>query len=203
MPLSGGFAVLLLATLPGFFTFCRSSLSEISASALIVSAFMFAYLGLKEERRWKIYLSAVFSAFHLISGCSHFSSCRCCWRWLFSQLRECVWLASPLRCTPDRLALAASPVLALNTIQLHSPFKTGYDFWVPYWSESHLLFSLHYIPTNVARLWREFALRPNGFFAANIFGTGTCFVPAFILLIAWDLFGSDLAGSLSALSSPA
>src|SRR5437867_8127400 len=57
MPLMGGFAALLLATLPVFFTFCRSSLSEISASALIVMAFMFAYFGLKEERRWKIYLS--------------------------------------------------------------------------------------------------------------------------------------------------
>src|SRR5437762_10984881 len=49
MPLTGGFAVLLLAMLPGFFTFCRSSMSEISASALIVLAFMFAYLGLKAE----------------------------------------------------------------------------------------------------------------------------------------------------------
>ena len=60
MPLTGGFATLLLATLPGFFTFCRSSLSEISAPALIALAFMLAYLGLKEERRWKIYLSAIF-----------------------------------------------------------------------------------------------------------------------------------------------
>ena len=59
MPLTGGFAVLLLATLPGFFTFCRSSMSEVSASFLSVLAFMFAYLGVKEERRWKIYLSAV------------------------------------------------------------------------------------------------------------------------------------------------
>jgi hypothetical protein len=59
MPLTGGFAALLLATLPGFFTFCRSSLSEVSASLLIVLAFMFAYLGVQEERRWKIYLSAI------------------------------------------------------------------------------------------------------------------------------------------------
>src|SRR5881628_4180910 len=59
MPLTGGFAALLLATLPGFFTFSRSSLSEVSASLSIVLAFMFAYLGVKEERRWKIYLSAV------------------------------------------------------------------------------------------------------------------------------------------------
>ena len=60
MPLTGGFAVLLARDTPGFFTFCRSSLSEVSASLLIVLAFMFAYLGVKEERRWKIYLSAVF-----------------------------------------------------------------------------------------------------------------------------------------------
>jgi hypothetical protein len=45
---------------PGLFTFCRSSLSEISASLLIVLAFMFTYLGAQEERRWKIYLSAIF-----------------------------------------------------------------------------------------------------------------------------------------------
>ena len=63
MPLTGGFAVLLLATLPGFFTLCRSSMSDISASLFIVLAFMFAYLGVKEERRWKIYLSGPFLVF--------------------------------------------------------------------------------------------------------------------------------------------
>lgn len=49
MQVTGGFAALLLATLPGFCTFCRSSYSEISASALIVLAFIFAYLGLTED----------------------------------------------------------------------------------------------------------------------------------------------------------
>ena len=60
MPLTSGFAALLVATLPVFFTFCRSPLSEISASALIVLAFMFAYLGLKEGPPLEIYLSAIF-----------------------------------------------------------------------------------------------------------------------------------------------
>ena len=63
MPLTGGFAALLLATLPGFFTYCRSSLSDIGALAFVALAFMFAYLGLKEERRWKIYASAAFLDF--------------------------------------------------------------------------------------------------------------------------------------------
>ena len=59
MPMTGGFAALLLATLPSFFTFCRSSMSEMGASLFVVLAFMSAYLGLKEESRWKIYLSAL------------------------------------------------------------------------------------------------------------------------------------------------
>ena len=88
MPLTGGFAALLLATLPGFFTFCRSSMSEISASTLIALAFMFAYLGLKEECRWKIYLSAIFLGLSLNIRCSHSFSHRYCWPWLSSQVRE-------------------------------------------------------------------------------------------------------------------
>ncbi len=184
MPLTGGVAALLLATLPGFFIFCRSSMSEISASALVVFAFMFAYLGLKEECRWKIYVSAAFLGLSLnirmqslffaplLLVMAFFPERRTRLRWLL----HCVALLI-------LFLLAASPGLALNTIEFHSAFKTGYDFWVPRvpkWSEP--LFSLRYVPNNVARLWSEFALRRSGFSAANIFGTGTCFVPAFVLL---------------------
>jgi len=139
MPLTGGVAALLLATLPGFFIFCRSSLSEISASALIVFAFMFAYLGLKEERRWKIYLSAVFLGLSLnvriqslffaplLLAMALFPIREMRWRWFL----HCAAL-------PVVFVLGASPLLMLNTIQFHSPFKTGYDFWTPYFTEHHL-----------------------------------------------------------------
>jgi 4-amino-4-deoxy-L-arabinose transferase-like glycosyltransferase len=188
MPLTGGFAALLLATLPGFFTYCRSSMSEISASALIVLSFMFAYLGLKEERRWKIYLSAVFLGLSLnIRIQSLFFGplllAMACFRLNGSRLR---WL---LHCAalPVIFMLAASPMLLMNTIQFHSPLKTGYDFWVPYWTENHLLFSIRYIPKNAAALWGEFALLPKRFYVANIFGTGTSFVAAFVVLICVGL----------------
>src|SRR5438552_8988808 len=189
MPLTGGFASLLLATLPGFFTFCRSSMSEISALALIVLAFMFAYLGLKEERRWKIYLSAVFFGLSLnirlqslflaplLLAMALFPAKGMRLRWFL----HCLAL-------PVVLVLAASPVLILNTIQFHSPFKTGYDYWVPCLVEEHLLFSLRYIPANIVRLWTELSMRPNIYSVAHIFGTGTCFVPAFILLTCVGLF---------------
>jgi len=189
MPLTGGLAALLLATLPGFFIFCRSSLSEISASVFIVLAFMFAYLGVKEERRWKVYLSAVFLGLSLniriqslffaplLLAMALFPIREMRWRWFL----HCAAL-------PVVFVLAASPLLMLNTIQFHSPFKTGYDFWTPYFTEHHLLFRLRYVPTSAATLWKELTLRPHGYCAADIFGTGTSFVPSFILLVCTGLF---------------
>ena len=189
MPLTGGFAALLLATLPGFFTFSRSSLSEVSASLLIVLAFMFAYLGVKEERRWKIYLSAVLlglsfniriqSLFFapLLLAMTLFPMRGRFWSWFLHCAAVCVVFVA-----------AAAPVLVFNSIQFGSPLKTGYDFWVPYFSMKHLLFLPRYIPRNALNLWRQFSLQTHPYDAAYVFGTGTCFVPAFILLVCAGLF---------------
>ncbi len=183
MPLMGGFAALLLATLPGFFTFCRSSMSEISASLLIVLAFMFAYLGLTENRRWKIYLSAILLglSFNIRIQSVFFAPLLLAMALVRVKGMRLRWF---LHCAaiPVVFLVAASPVLVLNTIQFHSPLKTGYNFWGPRLFEHHNLFSFRYVPTNAMALWREFILAPLGYHTANIFGTGTCFVPAFILL---------------------
>jgi hypothetical protein len=189
MPLTGGFAVLLVATLPGFVTFCRSSLTEISASLFYVLAFMFAYLGLEQERRWKLYLSAIFLGLSLNIRIQSV---------LFAPLLLAMALF-PVRGNRLRwflhcaavlviFALVASPVLVMNTIQFHSPFKTGYDYWASYSSVKRHLFSLGYIPVNSAALWKEFTLQPFGYHPANIFGTGTSFVPAFVFLACTGLF---------------
>jgi Dolichyl-phosphate-mannose-protein mannosyltransferase len=184
MPFTGGFAALLLATLPGFFTFCRSSMSEISASALIALAFMFAYLGLEEERRWKVYLSAIFLGLSLNTRVQSlfFAPLLLAMALFPSQGSRLRWF---LHCFAQMtvFALAASPTLVLNTIQFHSPFKTGYDFWLAgRWPPRSAIFSAHYIPENAAMLWREFALDPKPFSPARYFGTGTSFVAPFVLL---------------------
>jgi 4-amino-4-deoxy-L-arabinose transferase-like glycosyltransferase len=189
MPLTGGFAALLLATLPGFFTFCRSPMSDVSASAFVALAFMFAYLGLKEERRWKIYLSAAFLGLSLnIRLQSIFFVPLLLAMTLFpvegSRVR---WLLHCLA-LPIVFALAASPLLVLNTIQFHSPLQTGYDYYLNPVLGKVALFSWRYIPDNAALLWRELALRPQKFTAMNLFGTGTCFVAAFILLACVGVF---------------
>src|SRR5262249_52481602 len=189
MPITGGFAALLVATLPCFFTFCRSSLSDVSASLLIVLAFMFAYLGVTEKRRWKIYLSAILLGLsvnvRLQSG--FFSPLLLVMAIFPTRGMRVRWL---LHCAAAAVVfvLAASPVLVLNTIQFHSPFRTGYDFWTPFFSKNHLFFSLRYVPNNAASLWNEFTLQPLGYHTANIFGTGTCFVPAFLLITCAGLF---------------
>lgn len=191
MPLAGGFAALLLATLPVFFTFCRSSLSEISASAFIAFAFMFAYLGLKEERRWKIYLSAIFLGLSLnIRVQSLFFAPLLLAMALFpTQGRHSCWF---LHCFAVMavFTLAASPTLVLNTVQFHSPFKTGYDFWLAGgdWPVRSAIFTPGHIPKNAVLLWRELTLHPKLFSPARYFGTGTSFVAPFVLLICVGVF---------------
>src|SRR6266513_898774 len=183
MPLNGGFAALLLATLPGFFTFCRSPLSDISASAFVAVAFMFTYLGLKEKRRWKIYLSAAFLGLSLNIRLQSFFFVPLLLAMTLFPVKgaRARWLLHCLA-LPIVFALAASPLLVLNTIQFHSPLKTGYTYYAnPSFLAEHPLFSWRYIPYNAALRWREFALRPQQFSAVNHFGTGTCFVAAFIL----------------------
>jgi hypothetical protein len=190
MPFVGGVAALMVTTLPGFVTFCRSPFSEISGTTLVVLAFMFAYLGLTEERRWKIYLSAVFLGLSLnirlqllffaplLLTMAVFPAKESRLRWFL----HCIGVAFAF-------VIAASPMLVLNTIQFHSPFKTGYDYWFPSLVENHRLFSLGYVPTNIARLWKEFALCPLPCcFVAQYYGTGTCFVPAFVVLICVGSF---------------
>src|SRR6266480_6602440 len=183
MPLTGGFAVLLLATLPSFFTFCRSSLSELSVSLFIVLAFMFAYLGVKEERRWKVYLSAVLLGLSLNIRIQSlfFAPLLLVMAMLPTRGMRLRWL---LHCAavPIVFLTAASPILVLNTIKFGSPLKTGYDFWVPYFSEKHVFFSFHYVLGNAGELWRQLTLQPHSYDAVDIFGTGTSFVVAFVLL---------------------
>ncbi len=189
MPLTGGFAALLLATLPGFFIFCRSPLSDLSTSAFVALAFMFAYLGLKEERRWKIYLSAAFLGLSLnIRLQSIFFSPLLLAMALFPVKGERVrWFLHCLA-LPIVFALAVSPLLVLNTIQFHSPLKTGYDYYLGPVLAKAARFSWRYIPDNTALLWRELALRPQKYTAMNQFGTGTCFVAAFIVLACLGVF---------------
>ena len=207
MPLTGGLAVFLLATLPGFSTFSRSSLSEMSVCLFIVTAFMLAYLGLQEERRWKIYVSAACLGLSLNIRIQSLFFAPLLLVMCFFPVRETRlrWL---LHCAavPVVFVVAASPVLVLNTIQFHSPFKTGYDFWIPYFGEKHLFFLLSYVPTNAGNLWRELSLQPHTYDAANIFGTGTSFVPAFVLLSCVGMFFVRLnsflgCGLLAGLSS--
>lgn len=181
MPLAGGVATALLATLPGFYTFSRSSMSDASAWLFYALAAMFAYLGLKEERRWKIYLSAAIlglsmnlrlqSAFFapLLLAMPLFPVRGGWGRWFW----HCVAAATIF-------FLASSPFLVLNYLEFHSPLKLGGNFWYP----PRKLFSLGFIPTkNIPLFWREFTLQPLGYLAANVFGTGTVFTPAFVLLV--------------------
>jgi hypothetical protein len=182
-PLAGGLAALLLATQPAFVTYSRSSLSDLSCAAAAVLAFALVYLGLASRRRWPIYCAAVVLGVSLsIRPQLLFFAPLLISMALFPVFRSrAKWL---LHCVLVILtfALAASPYFILNTFEFGHPLKTGYDFWVPWFTEKQKMFSVHSVPQQLAMIWSEVTASWDQFRVANLFGTGTYVVPAFALL---------------------
>ncbi|HWX16186.1 MAG TPA: hypothetical protein VNY07_06335 [Chthoniobacterales bacterium] len=182
-PLAGGLAALLIATQPAFITFSRSSLSDLSGAAVTVVAFALVYLGLAWRRRWLIYCAAIVLGLSLcirpqlvfmaplLIAMALFPVTDSWTRWF---MHCCLALVV--------FALAASPYFILNTSEFSHPLKTGYDFWVPALADKQGPFSLHNVPRQVAMIWSEITASWEQFRVANLFGTGTYVVPAFILL---------------------
>jgi hypothetical protein len=84
-------------------------------------------------------------------------------------------------------AIAATPYFVLNTLEFGDPLKTGYEFWVPTLADKQAAFSLHNVPRQGGMIWSEITASWNQFRVANLFGTGTYVVPAFIFLSALGL----------------
>src|SRR6266481_2673553 len=182
-PLAGGLASLLLATQPAFISFSRSSMADLSGAAVIVLAFALAYLGLRWRRRWLIYLAAVVLGLSLcirpqllfmaplLIAMALFPANVSWTRWF---IHCCLALVV--------FAVATSPYFILNTLEFGHPLKSGYEFWVPELAGKQGAFSLHNVPPQVAMIWSEITASWNQFRVANLFGTGTYVVPAFIFL---------------------
>jgi hypothetical protein len=205
-PLAGGLAALLVATQPAFITFSRSSMSDLSGAAAAVLAFALVYLGLASRRRWPIYSAAVVLGVSLsirpqllffvpmLISMALFPVSRSRAKWLL----HCILVILTF-------ALAASPYFILNTFEFGHPLKTGYDFWVPSLTDKQVPFSVHNVPRQLAMIWSEVTASWDQFRVANLFGTGTYIVPAFILLstlglvfvrVNWFEISAFLAGTV-------
>jgi hypothetical protein len=182
-PLAGGLAALLLATQPAFITFSRSSMSDLSGGAVIVLAFALVYLGLARRRRLLIYCAAIVLGLSLcIRPQLVFMAPLLVAMALFPGNTS--WTRWFMHCclTVVVFTLAASPYFVLNTLEFGHPLKTGYEFWVPALADKQGAFSIHHVPQQAGMIWSEITASWNQFRVANLFGTGTYVVPAFIFL---------------------
>jgi hypothetical protein len=187
-PLAGGLASLLLATQPAFISFSRSSISDLSGGAVIVLAFALVYLGLAWRWRLLIYCAAIVLGLSLcirpqlvfmaplLIAMALFPANVSWTRWF---IHCCLVLAV--------FAVAASPYFILNTLEFGHPLKTGYEFWVPTLADKQSAFSYHNVPRQGGMIWSEITASWDQFRVANLFGTGTYEVPAFIFLSALGL----------------
>jgi 4-amino-4-deoxy-L-arabinose transferase-like glycosyltransferase len=184
-PLAGGLAALLIATQPAFITFSRSSISDLSGAALVVLAFALVYLGLASGRRLLIYYAAIVLGLSLCIRAQlvFFAPLLIAMALLPASVSWTRWF---IHCCFVLVvfALAVSPYFILNTLEFGHPSKTGYEFWG---SPTRTAFSLHNVPAQVALICSELTISWDQFRVANLFGTGTYVVPAFILLSALGL----------------
>ena len=182
-PLAGGLAALLVATQPAFVTFSRSSISDLSGGAVTVLAFALVYLGLAQRRRWLIYSAAIVLGLSLcIRPQLLFMAPLLLAMALFPA--SVSWTRWFMHCCLALVVFAAfaSPYFIVNTLQFGHPLKTGYEFWVPTLADKQAAFSLNNVPSQVAMIWSEITASWDQFRVANLFGTGTYVVPAFICL---------------------
>jgi len=188
-PIAGGLATLLLATQPAFISFSRSSMSDLSGAAAAVLAFALVYFGLRRERRWPIYCAAIVLGLSLcIRPQLLFMSPLLLAMALFpARVSWPKWLT---HCCLVLVVFGAgsAPYFIFNTFEFGDPLKTGYDFWVPAWSETGQLFSFRNVPRQLVMIWSEITGSWDQFRVANLFGTGTYVVPAYICLSALGLF---------------
>jgi hypothetical protein len=182
-PLAGGLAALLLATQPAFVSFSRASMSDLTGAAAAMLAFALVYLGITRVRRWPIYCAAIALGLSLcIRPQLLFMSPLLLAMALFPARGS--WTRWLVHCCLAALvfAAAATPYFIFNALEFGHPLKTGYDFWVPAWTENHRLFSLQNVPPQLVMLWAEITATWDQYRVANIFGTGTYVVPAFFCL---------------------
>jgi hypothetical protein len=183
-PVAAGVATLMLATQPAFISFSRSSISDLSGAAAAVLSFALVYFGLSRVRRWPIYCAAIVLGLSLcirpqllfmaplLLAMVLFPARVSCWpRWL---MHCCLVLVV--------FAAASAPYFVFNILEFGHPLKTGYEFWVPTLADKQSAFSLHNVPRQFAMIWSEISANWDQYRVANVFGTGTYVVPAFICL---------------------
>jgi hypothetical protein len=183
-PLAAGLASLLIATEPAFTSFSRSSISDLSGGAVTVLAFALAYLGLAWRRRWLIYCAAIVLGLSLCIRPQLLFMAPLLIAMALFPVTDGSWTRWFMHCCLVLVVFAvfASPYFILNTLQFGHPLKTGYEFWVPTLADKQAAFSLSNVTSQVAMIWSEITASWDQFRVANLFGTGTYVVPAFICL---------------------
>jgi hypothetical protein len=181
--LRGGVAALLVATLPAFMTLSRSSMSEPLGAFLVVCGFLamtaafegraFAYIAAAAALGLSVNVRLSLVYFLPILGaplvCREFGP----WR---RRLGLMVAAGSIV-------GLCVAPTAIVNMSSFGSPLRTGYSFWLVGAGPAEA-FRLKYVPLNLGAIWTECTLAARPFTTANLFGTGSCFVPAFAALLA-------------------
>ena len=181
-PAAAGLGALLLVTFPAFVILCRSPMSEVSASAILLAGLACLY---EYGRRGRLAVGTLGGWLLGISACVRIANIFFAPALLFAALAAA--RARPARlkaaCALSAAALVGiTPLLAFNWHYLGHPFQFGYAQWVPGKGTPAQAFGFEYLTTNLRLLWNELMQRENGYNTANLFDSGSYFGPALVVL---------------------
>ncbi|MGW8180281.1 MAG: hypothetical protein ACWGQW_16195, partial [bacterium] len=183
--LAAGLACLLMATLPAFVILARSPMSEISGAFFLLIGLIGIVMYVTHDLRW-CGLCGTF-----VLGLS------VCIRFLNLPLAVLILILASLLSTPaslrrrltDAVVFLASFLIALTPLLIYqyqafgSPFWTGYHFWTDLGKKVTLVFHPKFLSRNLVYLLKEVFQREELDTVANIYGEGSYFGPAFVILV--------------------
>jgi hypothetical protein len=200
-PVGAVLAIVVLSTLPAFILFARSSTSDLVGAVWIMGCYGLAASAVHTGSRARMFVAA------LLLGVS------VCLRVQFILFAPLVLLALHPRFSQPRMGrlktlftatllfgIGLCPLVVYNRATFGSSTCTGYHFWVSGFGHFSEVFSLRYIPKQLAAWWRELTCAETTYRVANIFGPGTYYSPAFLILAAWAVGDFVRRGTRAALA---
>lgn len=189
--LASGVALLLLATLPAFVILCRSPMSEVSSTVLVVAGVLLLFRYSRSGGRLAGGLGAVLLTASVCFRTGNLLLSTFIPAAVFAR-HGLVWKGA-MRDAMVLGALGAAgllPLFVFNLVTFGSVSKTGYAYWIGVWDQLPV-FHTDNLARSLPYFWRELTQQESDFTTANLYGAGSYFGPAFVLLAFLAPLGLD------------
>ena len=183
--LAAGVSSLILTTFPAFIIFCRSPMGEVANCFFLLLSFFSFYFYVKKQNFWWGVIGSILLSIAVWSKIADVFflpilalSCFAIREMSLKDRAKQILVFSTL------FLITALPLLIYNYSTFGSPFKTGYQLWLPKLYPEQVMdtFKVTHTDNNLRYYLAEIFQRETKLTSAHLFGEGSYFGPTFVLL---------------------